>query len=155
MRTVHLWHSQRFASMEETMEHFRHQYNITTAEQEAIVWDHLGRVLKDSISRVSCYTFFWLFAVWWCPLIRLIFRLEFLGALHNSAFDSEMDQMGIQQNQDRYLFYLDISTKSRRTTHHIGSWDIHHELVIVPDVIEIVSLLSCRRSKSHLGGAQN
>ena len=36
--------SQRLASMEGAMEHFRHQYRISTAEQEAIVWDHLGRV---------------------------------------------------------------------------------------------------------------
>jgi hypothetical protein len=33
--------------MEEAMEHFRHQYHITTAEQEAIVRDHLGRVLVE------------------------------------------------------------------------------------------------------------
>jgi acyl-CoA synthetase (AMP-forming)/AMP-acid ligase II len=35
-----------FGSMDEAMEHFRHQYRISTAEQEAIVWDHLGWVLK-------------------------------------------------------------------------------------------------------------
>lgn len=29
------------------MEHFRHQYNITTEELEAIVREHLGRVLKE------------------------------------------------------------------------------------------------------------
>jgi hypothetical protein len=46
VRTFRLRRSQRFFSMEEAMEHFRHQYRITTAEQETIVWDHLGWVLK-------------------------------------------------------------------------------------------------------------
>jgi hypothetical protein len=46
-RTIRLRRSQRFGSMEEAMVHFRHQYRITTAEQEAIVRDHLGRVLKE------------------------------------------------------------------------------------------------------------
>jgi hypothetical protein len=45
--TSRLWRSQRFGSMEEAMEHFRHQYRISTAEQEAIVWDHLDRVLQE------------------------------------------------------------------------------------------------------------
>ncbi len=47
VRTFQLRHSQRFASMEEAMEHFRHQYHITTAAQEAIVQEHLARVLKE------------------------------------------------------------------------------------------------------------
>ncbi len=47
VRTFRLQHSQRFSSMEEAMEHFRHQYRISTAEQEAIVREHLGRVLKE------------------------------------------------------------------------------------------------------------
>jgi len=47
VRTFRLRHSQRFASMVEAMEHFRHQYSISTAEQEAIVRDHLGRVLVE------------------------------------------------------------------------------------------------------------
>ena len=45
--TFRLQHAQRFANKEEAMEHFRHQYRITTAEQEAIVREHLGRVLKE------------------------------------------------------------------------------------------------------------
>jgi len=47
MSTFRLHHTQRFVSLEEAMEHFRHQYNITTSEQEAIVREHLGRVLKE------------------------------------------------------------------------------------------------------------
>ena len=34
------------------------------------------------------------------PLIRLIFSLDLLGVLHNSVFESAMDQGGIQHNQD-------------------------------------------------------
>lgn len=47
LRTFRLRRSQRFGSDEVAMEHFRHQYCISTAEQEAIVRDHLGRVLKQ------------------------------------------------------------------------------------------------------------
>lgn len=39
--------SQRFCSVDEAMEHFRHQYRISMAEQEAIVRGHLGRVLRE------------------------------------------------------------------------------------------------------------
>ena len=46
-RTIRQRRSQRFASKEEAMEHFRHQRRISTAEQEATVWDHLGRVLLE------------------------------------------------------------------------------------------------------------
>jgi ubiquinone/menaquinone biosynthesis C-methylase UbiE len=46
VRTFSLRHSQKFADMEEAMKHFHHQYQITTAEQEAIVREHLARVLK-------------------------------------------------------------------------------------------------------------
>jgi hypothetical protein len=46
-RTIRLRRSQRFATKEEAMEHFRHQYRISTAEQEEIVRDHLGRVLIE------------------------------------------------------------------------------------------------------------
>ncbi len=46
VRTFRLQHRQSFADIEEAMAHFRHQYGVTTAEQEAIVRDHLGRVLK-------------------------------------------------------------------------------------------------------------
>jgi predicted RNA methylase len=46
VRTFRLRHTQRFASMEEAMEHFRHQYRISTAEQEAIVREHLARLLQ-------------------------------------------------------------------------------------------------------------
>ena len=47
VRTFRLLHTQRFGSMEVAMEHFRHQYRITTAEQKAIVREHLGRVLME------------------------------------------------------------------------------------------------------------
>jgi len=47
MSTFRLHHTQRFGSVDEALEHFRHQYNITTAEQETIVRGHLGRVLKE------------------------------------------------------------------------------------------------------------
>jgi SAM-dependent methyltransferase len=47
VRTFSLRHSQKFASMEEAMNHFRHQYQISTEEQEAIVREHLARVLKE------------------------------------------------------------------------------------------------------------
>jgi len=47
VRTFSLRHRQRFASMEEAMNHFRHQYQISTEEQEAIVREHLARVLKE------------------------------------------------------------------------------------------------------------
>jgi len=47
MRAFRLQHAQRFSSMEEAMEHFRHQYHISTAEQEAIVRDHLAQVLRE------------------------------------------------------------------------------------------------------------
>ena len=46
VRTFRLQHSQRFADFEEAMVHFRHQYGATTAKQEAIVREHLGRVLQ-------------------------------------------------------------------------------------------------------------
>lgn len=45
--TFRLQRSQRFGSMEVAVEHSRHQYRISTAKQEAIVRDHLGRVLKE------------------------------------------------------------------------------------------------------------
>jgi hypothetical protein len=37
--------------MEVAMEHFRHQRHISTAEQEDIVREHLGRVLKKEENR--------------------------------------------------------------------------------------------------------
>jgi ubiquinone/menaquinone biosynthesis C-methylase UbiE len=47
VRSFRLQHAQRFGSMEGAMEHFRHQYNISTPEQEAIVAEYLARVLKE------------------------------------------------------------------------------------------------------------
>ena len=46
VRTFRLQHRQRFAEIEEAMNHFRHQYGATTGEQEAIVREHLERVLQ-------------------------------------------------------------------------------------------------------------
>jgi len=46
VRTFRLRHTQRFASMEEAMEHFRRQYCISTAKQDAIVREHLAQVLQ-------------------------------------------------------------------------------------------------------------
>ncbi len=65
VRTFRLQHSQRFSSMEEAMIHFRHQYNITTAEQEAIVRDHLGRVLKEENGGFSLPASSIRVKIWW------------------------------------------------------------------------------------------
>ncbi len=65
VRTFRLQHSQRFSSMEEAMEHFRHQYRITTAEQEAIVRDHLGRVLKEENGGFSLPASSIRVKIWW------------------------------------------------------------------------------------------
>jgi cyclopropane fatty-acyl-phospholipid synthase-like methyltransferase len=65
VRTFRLQHSQRFGSMEEAMIHFRHQYNITTAEQEAIVRDHLGRVLKEENGGFSLPASSIRVKIWW------------------------------------------------------------------------------------------
>jgi cyclopropane fatty-acyl-phospholipid synthase-like methyltransferase len=46
VRTFRLQHAQRFATEEEAMQHFCHQYGVTTAEQEAIVREHLAQVLQ-------------------------------------------------------------------------------------------------------------
>jgi predicted RNA methylase len=47
VRSFKLQHAQRFGSMDEAMEHFRHEYRISTPEQEAIVAEYLARVLKE------------------------------------------------------------------------------------------------------------
>jgi len=65
VRTFQLQHSQRFGSMEEAMMHFRHQYHITTAEQEAIVRDHLGRVLKEENGGFSLPASSIRVKIWW------------------------------------------------------------------------------------------
>ena len=47
VRSFKLQHAQRFGSMDEAMEYFRHEYRISTPEQEAIVAEYLARVLKE------------------------------------------------------------------------------------------------------------
>ncbi len=47
MRTFRLQHNQRFDSLEEALDNLRPQYQIATDEQESILRDHLGRVLKE------------------------------------------------------------------------------------------------------------
>jgi len=47
------------------MEHFRHQYKITTAEQEAIVQEHLGRVLKEENRGFSLPASSIRVKIWW------------------------------------------------------------------------------------------
>ena len=47
VRSFKLQHTQRFGSMDGAMEHFRHEYRISTPEQEAIVAEYLARVLKE------------------------------------------------------------------------------------------------------------
>jgi hypothetical protein len=63
--TFRLQHTQRFASMEVAMEHFRHQRRISTAEQEAIVSDHLGRVLKEENGGFSLPASSIRVKIWW------------------------------------------------------------------------------------------
>ncbi|MGC9515823.1 class I SAM-dependent methyltransferase [Methanocrinis sp.] len=65
VRTFRLQHSQRFSSMEEAMEHFRSQYRITTAEQEAIVREHLGRVLVEENGGFSLPASSIRVKIWW------------------------------------------------------------------------------------------
>jgi len=65
MSTFRLQHAQRFANKEEAMEHFRHQYRITTAEQEAIVRDHLGRVLVEENGGFSLPASSIRVKIWW------------------------------------------------------------------------------------------
>jgi ubiquinone/menaquinone biosynthesis C-methylase UbiE len=47
IRSFRLQHVQRFGSMDAAMEHFHHEYRISTPEQEAIVAEYLARVLKE------------------------------------------------------------------------------------------------------------
>jgi len=65
VRTFRLQHTQRFATMEEAMEHFRHQYRISTAEQEAIVREHLGRVLQEEKGGFSLPASSIRVKIWW------------------------------------------------------------------------------------------
>ena len=65
VRTFRLQHSQRFASMEEAMAHFRSQYSITTPEQEAIVREHLGRVLVKENGGFSLPASSIRVKIWW------------------------------------------------------------------------------------------
>ena len=65
VRTFRLRHSQRFASMEEAMAHFRSQYAITTPEQEAIVREHLGRVLVEENGGLSLPASSIRVKIWW------------------------------------------------------------------------------------------
>ncbi len=65
VRTFRLQHSQRFSSMEEAMMYFHHQYHIATAEQEAIVRDHLGRVLKEENGGFSLPASSIRVKIWW------------------------------------------------------------------------------------------
>ncbi|MGC9515827.1 hypothetical protein [Methanocrinis sp.] len=51
--------------MEEAMEHFRHQRRISTAEQEAIVREHLGRVLKEENGGFSLPASSIRVKIWW------------------------------------------------------------------------------------------
>jgi len=65
VRTFRLRHSQRFGSMEEAMEHFRYQYKITTAEQEAVVREHLARVLVEESGGFSLPASSIRVKIWW------------------------------------------------------------------------------------------
>ena len=47
------------------MEHFRHQRRISTPEQEAIVWNHLGRVLKEENGGFSLPASSIRVKIWW------------------------------------------------------------------------------------------
>ena len=47
------------------MEHFRHQRRISTVEQEAIVRDHLGRVLKEENGGSVCPASSIRVKIWW------------------------------------------------------------------------------------------
>ena len=51
--------------MEEAREHFRHQRRITTAEQEAIVRDHLDRVLVEENGGFSLPASSIRVKIWW------------------------------------------------------------------------------------------
>lgn len=51
--------------MEGVMEHFRHQRRISTPEQEAIVREHLGRVLKEENGGFSLPASSIWVKIWW------------------------------------------------------------------------------------------
>jgi cyclopropane fatty-acyl-phospholipid synthase-like methyltransferase len=65
VRTFRLRHQQRFADFEEAMAHFRSQYAITTPEQEAIVREHLGRVLVEENGGFSLLASSIRAKIWW------------------------------------------------------------------------------------------
>ncbi len=65
VRTFRLRHSQRFADFEEAMAHFQSQYAITTPEQEAIVREHLGRVLVEENGGFSLLASSIRAKIWW------------------------------------------------------------------------------------------
>ncbi len=65
VRTFRLRHQQRFADFEEAMAHFRSQYAITTPEQEAIVREHLGRVLVEENGGFSLPASSIRAKIWW------------------------------------------------------------------------------------------
>jgi len=65
VRTFRLRHQQRFADFEEAMAHFQSQYAITTPEQEAIVREHLGRVLVEENGGFSLPASSIRAKIWW------------------------------------------------------------------------------------------
>lgn len=65
VRTFRLRHQQRFADFEEAMAHFQSQYAITTPEQEAIVREHLGRVLVEENGSFSLLASSIRAKIWW------------------------------------------------------------------------------------------
>jgi cyclopropane fatty-acyl-phospholipid synthase-like methyltransferase len=65
VRTFRLRHSQRIADFEEAMAHFQSQYAITTPEQEAIVREHLGRVLVEENGSFSLLASSIRAKIWW------------------------------------------------------------------------------------------
>jgi hypothetical protein len=65
VRAFRLQHRQRFAEIEEAMNHFRHQYGATTEEQEAIAPQHLGRVLQEENGGFSLPASSIRVKIWW------------------------------------------------------------------------------------------
>jgi len=65
VRTFTLQHAQKFADMEEAMKHFHHQYQISTEEQEAIIREHLDRVLKEENGSLVMPTSSTRVKIWW------------------------------------------------------------------------------------------
>ena len=65
IRTFRLQHTQQFTSIDEAVEHFRHQYQITTKEQETIIRDHLARVLKQENGNLLMPASSTRVKIWW------------------------------------------------------------------------------------------